>query len=108
MQQRALFAPLLLLLCAAAPPPAAGADAAKVHLAIIGFSDFHGWVLPLETSEHKYYGGIGNIGGQLKARENLKPESSIIVDNGDMWTGPTESTFLRGEPMIQAYNQLGV
>ena len=35
-------------------------------------------------------------------------EKSLILDNGDMFTGPTESTVLRGEPVIQAYNILGV
>jgi 2',3'-cyclic-nucleotide 2'-phosphodiesterase (5'-nucleotidase family) len=95
------------------PPPSASAaapsDPKTAHVVVIGISDFHGWLSPLEPKGFgKFYGGIANIGAMLAHKEKLDPASSIIVDNGDMWTGPTESTFLRGEPVIQAYNELGV
>ncbi len=96
------------------PPPsqtltATVAKAVEPILEIVGLSDFHGWLLPLEPREFpRYYGGIANIAGMLRHKEGLTATNSLILDNGDMWTGPTESTLLRGESVIQAYNALGV
>lgn len=78
-------------------------------VSVIAFSDFHGWLLPLEPKGFtKYYGGIANIEALIREKERLTPATAIILDNGDMWTGPTESTLLRGEPVIAAYNALGL
>jgi 5'-nucleotidase/UDP-sugar diphosphatase len=78
-------------------------------VSVIAFSDFHGWLLPLEPKGFtKYYGGIANIEALIREKEQLTPATAIILDNGDMWTGPTESTLLRGEPVIAAYNALGL
>jgi len=98
---------------AAAEPGAAAEEPTRdeetARIAVVALSDFHGWLLPLEPKGfNKYYGGIAYLGGQLAGAEKLDQKSSVILDNGDMWTGPTESTFLRGEPVIQAYNELGV
>jgi len=101
---------------ASAPPPGqthtatvAAAPAADARIVVIGFSDFHGWLLPLEPPKFtKYYGGIAHIDALLKNKEKVTGQSAIIVDNGDMWTGPMESTLLRGESVIQAYNALGL
>jgi 2',3'-cyclic-nucleotide 2'-phosphodiesterase/3'-nucleotidase len=41
-------------------------------------------------------------------RASASAEKSLILDNGDMWTGPVESTVLRGEPVVAAYNALGI
>lgn len=90
----------------AAPAPSEG-PVARVE--VIAFSDFHGWLLPLEPKGFsKYYGGIAHIAAMIAGKEKLDGASAIILDNGDMWTGPTESTILRGEPVIQAYNRLGL
>lgn len=84
-------------------------DPSKAHVQVVALSDFHGWLLPLETKGlSKFYGGIANIAGFLEHKEKLTKTSSLLLDNGDMWTGPTESTFLRGESVIEAYNALGV
>lgn len=106
-----------------APPPAAAAEATPAapaapaapapdpkvaKIQVVALSDFHGWLLPLEPKDFaRYYGGIANLAGMLDLKEKLRPESSLILDNGDMWTGPTESTVLRGESVIQAYNAMG-
>ncbi len=81
----------------------------QTRIKVVGLSDFHGWLLPLEPSNFpKYYGGIANIAGMLKHKEQLTDKNALVLDNGDMWTGPFESTLLRGESVIQAYNALGV
>ena len=88
---------------------ASTASSTVAHAKVIALSDFHGWLLPLEPKGYnKFFGGIAYLGGMLKGYEKLTPENSLILDNGDMFTGPTESTVLRGEPVIQAYNILGV
>ena len=79
------------------------------HAKVVALSDFHGWLLPLEPKGYsKFFGGIAYLGGMLTGYEKLTDDNSLILDNGDMFTGPTESTVLRGEPVIQAYNILGV
>lgn len=84
-------------------------DPTTARVAVIGFSDFHGWLLPLEPKDYnKYYGGVANIAAMLRNKERIDREPVILLDNGDMWTGPTESTLLRGEPVIQVYNALGL
>ncbi len=112
----------LLAACATAPAPdaaappavrtstaAAAAPTDTVELDVVALSDFHGWLLPLEPRGFpRFHGGLANLAGMLVHRDGVAPDRSIIVDNGDLWTGPTESTLLRGESVIQAYNALGV
>lgn len=87
----------------------AARDPAKARIAIFALSDFHGWLLPLETkAQGKFYGGMANLAGFLAHKESFDKSTALILDNGDMWTGPTESTFLRGASVIEAYNTLGV
>ena len=94
---------------AAEPDPEIPRDPVTARVTVVGISDFHGWLLPLEPKGFKkYYGGIAHLAGMFEHAEKLDPKTSLIIDNGDMWTGPTESTLLRGEPVIKAYNELGV
>ncbi|MBK6688527.1 MAG: bifunctional metallophosphatase/5'-nucleotidase [Deltaproteobacteria bacterium] len=91
-----------------AAPAAPAPDPKVAKIQVVALSDFHGWLLPLEPKDFsRYYGGIANLAGMLEQKEKLRPETSLILDNGDMWTGPTESTLLRGESVIQAYNAIG-
>lgn len=76
---------------------------------LFALSDFHGWLFPrILPSTSRYYGGIAHIGAAMKAAEIDGSLPPVIVDNGDMWTGPIESTFLEGAPVVEAYNVLGV
>ena len=90
-------------------PPKPVVDPNTARIKVIGISDFHGWLLPLEPRGFdKSYGGIAYLGALLRHKEHVHPDNTIVLDNGDMWTGPTESTFLRGEPVIRAYNEIGL
>jgi 2',3'-cyclic-nucleotide 2'-phosphodiesterase (5'-nucleotidase family) len=96
---------------AVAPPPspAPAPESAVAHVKVVAISDFHGWLLPLEPNHYtRYFGGLANLAGMLEHRDGITAENGIILDNGDMWTGPTESTVLRGESVVEAYNALGV
>lgn len=85
-----------------------GARSSTTSVAVIALSDFHGWLRPLKPRRQPhYYGGIGHLAGLLKGRERLDGASAVLVDNGDMWTGQTEATLLRGEPVVSVYNELG-
>lgn len=90
------------------PPPPAPPPPATTTLKVVALSDFHGWLLATEPKDYpKYTGGLANIAGLWSEVDKLDPASSLILDNGDMWTGPAESTVLRGEPVVAAYNALG-
>lgn len=100
---------------AAAPAPSPAPEAAPAKdpktatVKVVALSDFHGWLSPLEPNNYsRYFGGIANLAGSLEHRDAVTADNAIIVDNGDMWTGPTESTLLRGESVVEAYNALGV
>jgi 2',3'-cyclic-nucleotide 2'-phosphodiesterase (5'-nucleotidase family) len=123
MKSARLLFTLLVAACGAQqkttePPPPTGQTETSTQasleskepiLKIVALSDFHGWLLPLESKEYpRYYGGIANFAGMLEHKEKIDPSSALLLDNGDMWTGPTESTLLRGESVIQAYNALGM
>ncbi|MEL6186604.1 MAG: hypothetical protein AAFU79_18450, partial [Myxococcota bacterium] len=85
------------------------APSATTTLEIFALSDFHGWLFPRTTrSNPRYFGGIANIAGFLTHRDGAELGRALILDNGDMWTGPVESTLLQGEPVVTAYNALGV
>ncbi len=90
------------------PPEACSDGAEVVELCVIGLSDFHGWLSPHVSSTKKRVGGIVRLAHILKHQEKIDPEAAFILDNGDMWTGPAESTLLFGKPVVQAYNVLGV
>lgn len=84
-------------------------DPSVARIKVFALSDFHGHLYPLEPKSYdKYFGGIAHIGGTMRGRDRFHPKDSLLLDNGDMWTGPSVSTFLRGEPVIAAYNTLGV
>ncbi len=92
---------------AAASTPAKDPNTASIK--VVALSDFHGWLSPLEPNNYtRYFGGIANLAGSLAHRDKVTQDNGIIIDNGDMWTGPTESTLLRGESVVEAYNALGV
>jgi 5'-nucleotidase/UDP-sugar diphosphatase len=129
LAQAPAIAALALACASATPPPAATPSTPSVatatvaaapalphlpegpelKLSVVGFSDFHGWLVPLEPKGFtRFYGGLANIAAMLEHKERLDPRTSIVVDNGDMWTGPMESTLLKGESVVAAYNALGI
>ena len=105
---RAFVICALLLASCANQTPAGPAASPTVEVSVIALSDFHGWLSPLKPRKYpRYFGGIENIAASLAGREKLNGTTAILVDNGDMWTGQTEATLLRGEPVVEAYNLLG-
>ncbi len=78
-----------------------------VVIPVIALTDFHGWLAPLQPRRSpQYYGGIGNLAAMLEHREKLSGDNAVFVDNGDMWTGQTAATLLKGAPVVEIYNLL--
>lgn len=95
--------------CASQPPGPASQPSASTstEITVFALSDFHGWLAPRTLkSSPRFYGGIAHIAASMQGQSDA--DGAILIDNGDMWTGPTESTFLRGQPVIEAYNLIGV
>lgn len=80
---------------------------ATTKLRVLATSDEHGWLFPLKDKR----GGLRR-GGVLEAAEALRAEGLgrddvLLISTGDMWTGPYESTLLRGAPMLEAMAAMG-
>jgi 2',3'-cyclic-nucleotide 2'-phosphodiesterase (5'-nucleotidase family) len=75
---------------------------------ILFTTDEHGWLQPYQNQTTKErQGGVVQVYSQLKSNENLGAENVLLLSAGDMWTGPFESTILKGRPMVKAFNYMG-
>ncbi len=75
-------------------------------LTIIGLNDVHGELEPTPGR-----GGIAGISGFIDAVRAARAEDGgavLVIDAGDMWQGTLESNVREGEPMLRAYNAIGV
>ncbi|MBC8448177.1 MAG: 5'-nucleotidase C-terminal domain-containing protein [Chloroflexi bacterium] len=81
-----------------------------VEMTILHTNDEHGW---LET--YQAYGspltegGAANLMGRLTQNEGYAPEGDgfLLLSGGDMWTGPSISTWFEGKPMVEVMNAMG-
>jgi 2',3'-cyclic-nucleotide 2'-phosphodiesterase (5'-nucleotidase family) len=75
---------------------------------VLATADEHGWLEPLTSkSGGTYQGGVAYLMGQLVSKEAYRASTTVLLSAGDMWTGPYESTVLKGRPMVQAMNAMG-
>ncbi|UQA58092.1 bifunctional metallophosphatase/5'-nucleotidase [Polyangium aurulentum] len=113
------------------PSPAATAAAATpksspVTVTLLYTTDEHGWLEPSEL-HGKTRGGVAELLGRLVADEGhcpgpipegvdpkdaLAPDGcarprTLLLSNGDNFTGPAISTYFRGESMARAMARLG-
>lgn len=78
------------------------------HVRLLITTDEHGWLEPhWDTSVGRETGGVIAAAEQWREVEGLGADDVVLLSVGDMWTGPYESTMLRGEPMVRAFNRLG-
>jgi len=80
---------------------------------ILSTSDIHGWLnARLYRKSGRFAGGMAELVHALRTKEGLRlkgtsqtsPRPYLLLDSGDMWTGPAESTLLEGAPMVTAFN----
>lgn len=79
-------------------------------LSIVGWNDLHGQLEPddpvVDTARIPA-GGVVALADQVDAIRK-SGDTVFVLDAGDLFTGPMESTLAEGAPVIAAYNALGV
>ncbi len=89
----------------AAPPPTAPTQPSDVvHLTILYTNDEHGWFLGKKSGQ-----GAANMMGLWRSKFHYDPADPhfIVLSGGDNWTGPAESTWFKGESMVEVMNAMG-
>src|SRR5580692_10767642 len=108
---------LVVLLAAAtaaasciAPPPAPAAEPPPRCLSIVAWNDLHGQLGPDEPvvdTGRVPAGGVVALADQITAVRGLG-DAVVLLDAGDLFTGPLASTMAEGAPVVEAYNLIGV
>jgi 5'-nucleotidase len=94
-----------------APPPIAQiAQHSPRCLSIVAWNDLHGQLSPdqpLVDTGRLAAGGVAALGDQIAA-VRATGDAVVVLDAGDLFTGPLASTLAEGAPVIEAYRLLGV
>ncbi|HEY0093711.1 MAG TPA: metallophosphatase, partial [Archangium sp.] len=123
---RLLFALVALVAagCASAPRPtepsspasspstqALQAPAEPVRLTLVATNDFHGWLMPHDTTLRSglvvQEGGAAAFAGYLARLRADNPGGVLLVDAGDLFQGTLASNLTEGASVIDVYNHLG-
>ncbi len=91
------------------PAPAA-APSPPECLSIVSWNDLHGQL----DADHALVdttvipvGGVVAVADEV-ARVRASGDAVVVLDAGDLFTGPLESSIAEGAPVITAYNAIGV
>ena len=76
------------------------------EIVILHTSDEHGWLEP-RSSDEGLVGGAAAVAGWWREHEEGSDEARLILSSGDNWTGPTISTCLDGESVVDVMSQMG-
>lgn len=98
-----VWAILSLVSCAksSVPPPGNLKDSV-VHITVLYTNDEHGWMEPQDN-----YDGAPGLMYQWKKNDGYdKSDNYLILSGGDMWSGPSISTWFRGKSMVQVMNAM--
>ncbi len=121
---RLLFALVALAAagCASAPRPAESSSqtppaqtqalkAEPLRLTLVGTNDFHGWLMPHDTSLPGGLtvreGGAAVFAGYMARLRADNPGGVLLLDAGDLFQGTLASNLTEGAAVIDAYNRLG-
>jgi 2',3'-cyclic-nucleotide 2'-phosphodiesterase (5'-nucleotidase family) len=77
------------------------------RIRLIITTDEHDWLEPHRDPDGTLRGGVAEAYAQWREIEGLGNDAVVLLSSGDLWTGPYESTMLRGEPMLRAFNRMG-
>jgi 5'-nucleotidase len=94
----------------AGSPPGARVNAAPRCLSIAAWNDMHGQLEPDNVQVDATVvpaGGVIAIADQVAALR-ATDDAVVVLDAGDLFTGPLDSTLAEGAPVIDAYNVMGV
>ncbi len=80
------------------------APQAPITLTVLYTNDEHGWFMGKEEGS-----GAAEMMGLWRAKFGYEPEDKrfIVLSGGDNWTGPAESTWFKGESMVEVMNAMG-
>lgn len=104
---------VLVLALALAAGADAGDDAATepIHLTLVAINDFHG-ALDGEPSpagpEAGRWGSAAVLSAYVAAIRADNPDSTVLLDAGDMLQGPLLCNYFEGAPVADVYRHLGV
>jgi 5'-nucleotidase len=79
-------------------------------LSIVSWNDLHGTIEPARAmldGSRVPAGGIVALADEV-ARVRDGGDDVVLLDAGDQWTGPLESTLAEGAPIVAAYDAMGV
>ncbi len=79
-------------------------------LSIVAWNDMHGTLVPDESvvdTGRVPVGGVVALADQVDAIRRTG-DTVVVLDAGDLFTGPLESTLAEGAPIIDAYRVIGV
>lgn len=114
LRRASVLAVLLLAACVEGAPPAVHAPAPAPEpprcLSIVAWNDLHGQLSPDEPmmdTGRVPAGGVVALADQLAA-VRASADAVVVLDAGDLFTGPMASSMAEGAPVIQAENLLGV
>ncbi|EPX62669.1 5'-nucleotidase [Cystobacter fuscus DSM 2262] len=104
--------------CASAPRSLSSTTSAPnarpaepVRLTLVGTNDFHGWLMPHDTTLRSGLvleeGGAAAFAGYLARLRADNPGGVLLVDAGDLFQGTLASNLTEGASVIDVYNQLG-
>jgi 5'-nucleotidase len=111
--------PLLLVSAAAcaprsaAPPGAPKAEAGGLRQVVVaGTTDTHGWVEgrmtpPPSGVAPARSGGLDVVAAYVGRLRAQHPGRVALVDAGDLFQGTMVSNFAEGQPVLDAYNEIG-
>lgn len=114
----AALASFALVACAAAPSPhapdrrpaEAAAHASPRCLTIGAWNDLHGQITPdhpVVDTGHLAVGGVVALADEVSDLR-ATGDAVVLLDAGDLFTGPLVSTLAEGAPIVDAYRVLGV
>lgn len=73
-----------------------------VHITVLYTNDEHGWMAPEGD-----YGGAPSLMYKWKENEGYNgSDNYLILSGGDMWSGPSISTWFQGESMVDVMNAM--
>lgn len=73
-----------------------------ISITLLYTNDEHGWLAPNED-----YGGAPGLMHKWKEREGYdNSDNYLILSGGDMWSGPSISTWFQGESMVEVMNAM--
>lgn len=113
----AAFSLVALAACASAPspratpqPPAVASHASPRCLTIGAWNDLHGQLTPdhpVVDTGHLAVGGVVALADEVSDLR-ATGDAVVLLDAGDLFTGPLVATLAEGAPVVDAYRVLGV